>query len=150
MDAAFVRHIIDEGEGETVEFKSSFTKEVIETIVAFSNTKGGKIIIGCNDAKKIVGITIAEESFQKWQNYIKQNTDPSVFPTVELMEIENKTIVIVSIDEFPLKLNIGWDSFLLQGGPLTSRGFNIGCDFPIGYKDSRNIGCFLLYLYLYL
>jgi ATP-dependent DNA helicase RecG len=103
MDIAFVRHIIEEGEGETVEFKSSFTKEIIETIVAFSNTKGGKIIIGCNDAKKIVGITIAEESLQKWQNEIKQNTDPSVFPTVELMDIENKTIVIVSVDEFPLK-----------------------------------------------
>jgi len=103
MDVAFVRHIIEEGEGETVEFKSSFTKEVIETIVAFSNTKGGKIIIGCNDAKRIVGLTIAEESIQKWQNEIKQNTEPCVFPTIELLEIENKIIVIIAVDEFPLK-----------------------------------------------
>jgi ATP-dependent DNA helicase RecG len=103
MDVAFIRHIIEEGEGETVEFKSSFTKEVIETIVAFSNTKGGKIIIGCNDAKKIVGITIAEESLQKWQNEVKQNTEPSVFPSFEVLEIENKSIVLITVDEFPLK-----------------------------------------------
>jgi len=36
--------LINQGESETLEFKSSFSKAVIETIVAFSNTKGGKAI----------------------------------------------------------------------------------------------------------
>jgi len=98
-----IRNLIEQGEGETIELKSSFTKDVIETIVSFSNTKGGKIIIGCSDTKKIIGITIAEESIQKWQNEIKQNTEPSVFPTIEFVEIENKTLVLITVDEFPLK-----------------------------------------------
>jgi len=38
-------HIITQGENETVEFKRSFNKTVIETLVAFSNNRGGKIII---------------------------------------------------------------------------------------------------------
>lgn len=103
MDITYIRHLIEQGESETLEFKSSFSKEVIETIVAFSNTKGGRIIIGCNDNKKIVGLTISDESIQKWLNEVKQNTEPCVFPTFDTIEIDNKTIVIITVDEFPLK-----------------------------------------------
>ncbi len=34
--------IIKNGEGQTTEFKASFQKEVIESVVAFSNSYGGK------------------------------------------------------------------------------------------------------------
>jgi len=59
-----LQNIIDTGEDETLELKSSFNKTVIETIVAFSNTKGGKIIIGCNDSGEIIGTSISKESIQ--------------------------------------------------------------------------------------
>ena len=98
-----VQHIINEGEGETLEFKSSFNKAVIETIIAMSNKKGGKIILGIKNDKKIIGVTVTEETIQKWINEIKQNTQPSVFPDFELIYVENKNIIIISIDEFPLK-----------------------------------------------
>ena len=45
MDKEVILHIIKQGENESVEFKTSFGKEVIESIVAFSNTSGGKVII---------------------------------------------------------------------------------------------------------
>lgn len=32
---------IENGESQTIEFKTSFQKEVIESVVAFANTKGG-------------------------------------------------------------------------------------------------------------
>jgi len=38
-----IADIIALGESETVEFKTSFNKDVIETAVAFANTRGGKI-----------------------------------------------------------------------------------------------------------
>lgn len=38
-----LQKIIDSGESQNVEFKSAFGKEVIESIVAFSNSKGGKV-----------------------------------------------------------------------------------------------------------
>ena len=103
MDIDKIKNIINQGESDILEFKSSFSKEVIESIVAFSNTKGGKIIIGCSNSKNIIGTTVAEESIQKWQNEVKQNTEPAVFPTFDAVEIEDKTIVVVSVDEFPLK-----------------------------------------------
>ena len=44
---------IQQGESERVEFKSSFQKEVIETLTAFANSQGGAVLIGVNDATEI-------------------------------------------------------------------------------------------------
>lgn len=52
-----LENIIKKGESETVEFKSSFNKEVIETLTAFANTKGGYVFIGVTDAHEITGKT---------------------------------------------------------------------------------------------
>jgi len=51
-------------ESQTAEFKPSFDKEVIETLVAFSNAKGGTVYIGFSDKGKIQGVTIGKESVQ--------------------------------------------------------------------------------------
>ena len=42
--------VIKNGENKTIEFKASFQKEVIESVVAFANSNGGKIIIGLDDS----------------------------------------------------------------------------------------------------
>jgi len=36
-------------ENQTVEFKTSFNEDVIETLVAFSNAKGGTVYVGVLD-----------------------------------------------------------------------------------------------------
>ncbi len=46
MEIKELQYIIEQGENETVEFKQLFSKTVIETLVAFSNTRGGKVLIG--------------------------------------------------------------------------------------------------------
>jgi len=95
--------LINQGESETLEFKTSFSKTVIETIVAFSNTKGGEIVIGVNNKKEIVGISITEETIQKWVNEIKQNTIPQVIPDVELINIDGNNLVVFRVIEYPVK-----------------------------------------------
>src|SRR5215510_5254557 len=96
-------YILPERESETVEFKSSFCKEVIETIVSFSNTRGGRIFLGINGKKEISGIDVSEESIQKWTNEIKQTTQPVIFPNFNIIEIDNKTVVEINVNEFPIK-----------------------------------------------
>jgi len=96
-------HIINNGENECVEFKTSFGKEVIESIVAFSNTKGGKVIVGVSDNKKIAGINVSDESIQNWLNQIKQNTEPQVIPEVITVEINKKNIIVFDVIEYPIK-----------------------------------------------
>lgn len=41
-----VTRLIAGGESETVEFKTTFGKDVIETAVSFANTRGG-IVVSC-------------------------------------------------------------------------------------------------------
>lgn len=41
--------IIQEGEGQKIEFKESFSQSLAKDIVAFANTLGGKIFIGIDD-----------------------------------------------------------------------------------------------------
>jgi predicted HTH transcriptional regulator len=36
-------------ENQHIEFKPSFNEDVIETLVAFANTKGGKVLVGISE-----------------------------------------------------------------------------------------------------
>lgn len=54
-----LKKIISQGEGSTVEFKSSqegLARSVYETICAFLNRRGGHFILGVSDEGKIIGI----------------------------------------------------------------------------------------------
>lgn len=47
-----LKEIIISGESETIEFKSSLSeiKQILETLSAFSNGKGGIVLVGIDDA----------------------------------------------------------------------------------------------------
>ena len=94
---------IRQGEGAAIEFKSSFQKEVIETLTAFANTQGGAVLVGVSDTGQIVGVTVQAETVQGWINQCKQITSARVIPDIELVQIEGKTVAIVSIGEYPIK-----------------------------------------------
>ncbi|HED37601.1 MAG TPA: AAA family ATPase, partial [Ignavibacteria bacterium] len=98
-----IYNFIQQGENETLEFKQSFSKVVIETLVAFSNTRGGKVLIGVRNDKSLTGVSATEETVQKWINEIKQNTEPAIIPDAETILIEEKEIVILSVIEYPIK-----------------------------------------------
>ena len=85
-----IKEHIAVGENEFVEFKTSFNKETIETLVAFSNAKGGKVLLGVTDKKEVVGLSISEESIQQWINQVKQATYPQLIPEVETVVINKK------------------------------------------------------------
>lgn len=44
-----ILNLITFGESQTMEFKSSFDREAIETVVAFANAGGGNVMIGVAD-----------------------------------------------------------------------------------------------------
>ena len=95
--------LIVSGENDRVEFKSSFNIEVIETLVAFANTRGGKVLIGVSNKNVINGVLINSESVQSWVNEIKTKTSPDLVPEAEIIEVETKKIVVFSIQEYPIK-----------------------------------------------
>jgi ATP-dependent DNA helicase RecG len=91
-------------ESQTIEFKSSFNDEVIETLVAFANTKGGKVLVGiANNGLPSKNFAIKEESIQQWLNDIKNKTQPSIIPNAEVIKYKNSNVVEFSVQEFPIK-----------------------------------------------
>jgi len=100
---AWLLELIDRGENALVEFKGSLQKEGIETLTAFANTQGGAVLMGVSDAGAIVGVTVQAETVQGWINQCKQITSPRIIPDIELVQIQNKTVAILSIGEYPIK-----------------------------------------------
>ncbi|GHT86691.1 hypothetical protein FACS18947_6710 [Bacteroidia bacterium] len=87
-------------ETQHIEFKPNFNEDVIETLVAFANAKGGKVLVGVdNSGKPIKNFTIGAESVQNWINEIKTKTQPSIIPDVEVIEYEGVEIVEFRIQE---------------------------------------------------
>mgnify|MGYP000353683760 CR=1 FL=1 len=88
-------------ESETLEFKKSVGewREIVETISAFSNTRGGEILVGINNSGEVKGIEIGKNTLEDLTNKIKENTDPKVYPRITTRIISNKTIIAIRIKE---------------------------------------------------
>ena len=98
-----LRAILKSGELERVEFKRSFGKEVIISLVAFANTKGGKIVVGVDNAGIPTGLQPGSETEQRYLNEIKVSTYPQIIPHVTIFEIEKKSVLVFEINKYPIK-----------------------------------------------
>ena len=91
------------GESQTLEFKTSFDKATIESLVAFANTKGGSVLVGVKDNGDVQGITLGKETLNEWLGQIKSATSPALIPDLETEVVNGKTVVIICMPEFPVK-----------------------------------------------
>lgn len=94
---------IPDKESQTVEFKSSFKEDVVETLVAFSNAKGGTVYVGVSDKGKPLGVSIGQETIQNWVNEVKNKTNPQVIPDIDVLTVGGKMVVSVAVAEYPIK-----------------------------------------------
>lgn len=98
-----IHNIIAIGEGEKTEFKSSFTDEVVISLTAFANAKGGAVYIGISNDGKVKGVVLGTETLQNWLNEIKNKTIPAIVPNVDVVDFEDKKVVVFSVVEYPVK-----------------------------------------------
>jgi len=96
-----LKKIISQGESETVEFKKSpsESKEIIKTISAFANTKGGTIFTGVSNSGNALGVEIGNDTIERLVNQITQNTDPKVHPHITVEKIDEKQIIVIKVKE---------------------------------------------------
>ena len=96
-----LKEIISRGESETLEFKESFQlrDEIGETVSAFSNLKGGIILIGVSDKTEIKGIQVGKKTLTDLAEYVKRNTDPQIYPEVKIHKTESKKIILIKTKE---------------------------------------------------
>jgi len=97
-------------ESQTIEFKRSLAerREILEAISAFANTTGGRIYVGIEEekdgsVKEIVGVEIRGKEVENLGNEIRQNTDPVVYPSIEVEEIKGKPVLVIAVKESQVK-----------------------------------------------
>ncbi len=98
-----ILNILRSGESEIVEFKASFGKEVIITLSARANTKGGKVVAGVDNNGRPTGIDIGPETERRYLNEIKVATYPQIIPGITPVEIKGKNVLVFEISEYPVK-----------------------------------------------
>ena len=119
-EKADIIKIIEKGETETVEFKSSLRwdihnkrankkleKQVLKTIVAFLNSNSGKLFIGVHDSGSILGIeddlkTLKKKNKDGFQNHLVNRISENIgaqfvqFTKIEFYEVNERIICCVN------------------------------------------------------
>jgi predicted HTH transcriptional regulator len=94
---------ISNGEDSYTQFKENITNndKLSEELVAFSNSKGGILIIGVTDNNDIVGLS--DDDIRRLNqligNVINSNITPPIYPITEIKIIEEKKMLIVTIED---------------------------------------------------
>ncbi len=101
MNQEQLKDLIQKGESEVIEFKGSLKlhNSIGEAISAFSNSKGGIILIGIEDSGKISGVDLGNNTLEKLANRIKLDTDPSIYPKISSYKLDGKDIIVIEIEE---------------------------------------------------
>jgi predicted HTH transcriptional regulator len=118
---SFIEGIMDlirKGESEIVEVKKTTgsLRGAIETICAFANHKGGYLIFGVDDSGKVLGMQATDDTLKNIANAVKLNTDPRLYPSIEAIELEGKTCILVTVEESPLKPHLAYGRAFLRVG----------------------------------
>ena len=88
-------------ESESIEFKIEFppnARDIAKTLVAFSNTDGGKIYFGIDDDGFIVGIDEIDKIQTRIVNLARKSCEPPLHPRFSTEKIDGKDILIVSVE----------------------------------------------------
>ena len=96
-------NLIAQGEGETLEFKKSFGTEVIISVAAIANKKGGKVLIGVSDKGEILGQQTGKETLKDLANKISQSIEPKLLIDIYSEKIRGKSIVIIEVPNSKIK-----------------------------------------------
>jgi len=87
-------------EGKTLEFKRDLSspRNILKTLVAFANTAGGHLFIGVEDgSKEVLGVAHPLDEEERLCSLIADNIEPRLVPGVELIAVEDKTLLAVEV-----------------------------------------------------
>ena len=96
-----LNEIIENGENSTVEFKRKYStaEKIAKELIAFANTKGGKIIFGVDDDKRVIGVESEKGELELIDTAAKFYCSPEVKFSYEILHIYRKDVIVVNIPE---------------------------------------------------
>ncbi len=97
--------IISSGENLNVEFKRKFTthEKMAKEMIALANTRGGYIIIGIDDNRKVYGVESEKSETELIKQCVEQYVEPVLDYQISYFDIEGKEVVVCSIPESKYK-----------------------------------------------
>lgn len=92
-------------EDEYTELKMELTKDIKKEIIAFANTKGGKIYIGIDDDGNVIGLNNSKEDLESLSGMIREGikSDLTLYTSINLININAKDIIEINVMEAPNK-----------------------------------------------
>ena len=130
---------LDNGENDTVEYKP-FTKpnhvketELVETMIAFANTSGGRIYVGVQDNGSAQGEGAARTAFgcdleaalaaqvERLKTLMREKIKPVPLVTVRQITIRDHPIVVADVEHGPQRLYATHDNKVLVRKGATNR-----------------------------
>ena len=86
--------MIEQGEGKSLEFKQALPagEKLAKSIIAFANMFGGKIVIGVDDHRNIIGLPDAEipATMDSIANIVHDSIQPVLAPNVYPQAVGDK------------------------------------------------------------
>lgn len=98
VDSLYIKRLIWQGENQQLDFKFevSDSKKIARSLVAFSNTDGGKLLIGVKDNGSIAGVR-SEEEFYMVEAAAKIFSKPEISFITRKWDVDGKTVLEVDI-----------------------------------------------------
>ena len=95
----YIDEMLKQPEGKRLEFKRDLSshRPIIKTLLAFANTAGGRLIVGVNDDRSVIGVEHPLDEEERICNLIADSISPRLVPNVELMTVEGKTVLVVEV-----------------------------------------------------
>ncbi|MDR1404981.1 MAG: putative DNA binding domain-containing protein [Candidatus Methanoplasma sp.] len=159
------------GETNRLEFKSQLppdSKSIVKTAVAFSNSSGGKILVGVDDKGKVIGVP--DDDLFKIKDMvadaISNSARPQITPEVFVVTADGKSIIVIRIPPGLLcpyyvkslskshgtyirvgGISIQADSETIKGLEIRGRGLSFdGLDYPAIPADDDSIDALCTHL----
>ena len=86
-------------ETQHIEWKESWRDEYLKWISGFANAEGGVLVIGKNDAGKVVGVADAEKLLVDLPNKVRDTL--GIMVAVNLVEVRGKEVIEIHVDPYP-------------------------------------------------
>ena len=101
MRRSQVKELISAGESTTVEFKRKFTSpaKMAKELTAFANTKGGFLLIGVDDDKRLVGISSEKEVMSEVELACIFYCKPPLEHEIFIVPVDHRDIAVIHIPE---------------------------------------------------
>lgn len=98
MDVETVADWLAAGEGEHTEYKEKYSSRVIEGLVAFANTAGGRVLIGVSDRGRVVGLPDADRIVESVLSACREAVSPPLTPLVEILRHPEGVLIVAQIE----------------------------------------------------